>query len=106
MISTPRHIRWPRCASSWTPDTRTTLELEWLRVGRYYLEPTDAYDYPGHDLLHLRLRRDLGHSLMLSVRITNLTDKDYAERADYAFGDYRYFVGEPRSLFVELGWQL
>ncbi len=90
----------------WTPDTRTTLELEWLHVGRYYLEPTDAYDYPGHDLLHLRLRRDLGHSLMLSVRITNLTDEDYAERADYAFGDYRYFVGEPRSLFVELGWQL
>ena len=90
----------------WTPDPRTTLELEWQHIGRYFLEPTDTYDYPGHELLHLRLRRELGHSLMLGVRVTNLGDEDYAERADYAFGDYRYFVGEPRSLFVELGWQL
>ena len=85
---------------------RTTLELEWQHIGRYFLEPTQTYDYPGHDLLHLRLRRELSRSLMLSVRVTNLGDEDYAERADYAFGNYRYFVGEPRSLFVELGWQL
>ena len=38
--------------------------------------------------------------------VTNLSDEEYAERADYAFGDYRYFIGEPRSLFVDIGWQL
>ena len=32
----------------------------------------------------------------------NLTDTDYAERADYGFGQERYFVGEPRSLFWTL----
>ena len=26
----------------------------------------------------------------------------YAERADFAFGDYRYFVGEPRSAYAEI----
>jgi hypothetical protein len=29
-----------------------------------------------------------------------LTDKDYTERADFAFGDDRYFVGEPCSVYV------
>jgi hypothetical protein len=30
----------------------------------------------------------------------NLTDTDYAERADFGFGNERYFVGEPISLYV------
>jgi hypothetical protein len=37
--------------------------------------------------------------------LTNLLDEDYAERADYAFGDYRYFVGEPRGLYLQIGWE-
>jgi iron complex outermembrane recepter protein len=34
----------------------------------------------------------------------NLTDVDYAERADIAFGNYRYFVGEPRSVFLSMAY--
>ncbi|MDX1555540.1 MAG: LysR family transcriptional regulator, partial [Xanthomonadales bacterium] len=29
------------------------------------------------------------------LRVTNLLDEDYAERADFGFGEYRYFVGQP-----------
>ncbi|MDH3585682.1 MAG: hypothetical protein OEQ30_01200 [Gammaproteobacteria bacterium] len=28
-------------------------------------------------------------------------DRDVADRADYAFGNYRYFPGRGRELFVE-----
>ncbi|MFT7110264.1 MAG: iron complex outermembrane receptor protein, partial [Psychrobacter glaciei] len=38
-----------------------------------------------------------------SARVTNLLDVDYAERADFGFGNERYFVGEPVSLYVSLG---
>ena len=89
----------------WEPDERTHAELEWQHLGRYYLEPTTSFDYPGHDLLHLRVRRELTPDWSLTLRVTNLTDEDYAERADYAFGDYRYFVGEPRSVFLEIAWR-
>jgi hypothetical protein len=34
------------------------------------------------------------------VRIIYLTNRDYAERADFAFGEYRYFPGQPRSVCV------
>jgi outer membrane receptor protein involved in Fe transport len=48
------------------------------------------------------LTRQLGATL----RVTNLLDEDYAERADVGFGNYRYFVGRPRGVFLELryGW--
>ena len=35
-------------------------------------------------------------------RLNNVSDERYADRADYAFGDYRYFPGRGRELFVEL----
>jgi len=31
-----------------------------------------------------------------------VADTDYAERADFGFGNERYFVGEPRALFLGL----
>lgn len=77
-------------------------ELEWVHLGRYYLEPTGGASYPGHDLLHLRFRQPLGERLSISVRLLNVTNRAYAERADYAFGEYRYFIGEPRALYVEV----
>ena len=90
----------------WTPRERVTAELEWQHMGRYFLEPTESFDYEGHELLHLRLNQQLTPHFSWSARVTNLTDEQYADRADYAFGDYRYFIGEPRSLFVDIGWQL
>jgi outer membrane receptor protein involved in Fe transport len=81
------------------------LELEWVHVGDYYLEPSESFEYPGHDLLNLRLRQQLSEQFYWAARVTNLSDEDYAERADYAFGSYRYFVGEPRSLYIEVGWR-
>jgi len=41
----------------------------------------------------------------LSLRITNLAGADYADRADYAFGDDRYFPGRGRAAFLEIGWK-
>ena len=32
----------------------------------------------------------------------NLADREYAERADFGFGEERYFVGAPRSLYLGL----
>jgi outer membrane receptor protein involved in Fe transport len=79
--------------------------LEWSHLGRYYFEPTVTYNYPGHDLFNLRWDRPLSPHLHLAVRLLNVTNRDYAERADYAFGNYRYFVGEPRSAYIKLRWE-
>jgi iron complex outermembrane recepter protein len=88
----------------WQATPRTVAELEWQHMGRHYLEPTETFDYPGHDLLNLRVTHEFSDRLHGAIRFTNLSDEDYAERADFAFGDYRYFVGEPRSVYIEGGW--
>ena len=39
------------------------------------------------------------------LRVTNLFDRRYADRADFAQGDFRYFPGAARSLIVDIEYQ-
>jgi len=83
------------------------LELEWVRMGSYYLEPRNAYRYAGHNLFNVRGSWDLKPNVTVYVRLLNATDRDYAKRADYtSFTDERYFPGTPRSfgLGVDYVW--
>jgi outer membrane receptor protein involved in Fe transport len=82
-----------------------SAELEWVHMGAYFMDDANTARYPGHDLLNLRFHGDLTASWYYGINITNLLDRDYAERADYAFGVERYFVGEPRSVYVSTGYR-
>ena len=84
----------------WKPFSATSAEVEWVHVGEHYLNEANTAMYDGHNLVNLRLAQGLTKGLEISVRVTNVTDEDYAERADFAFGNYRYFIGEPRSAYV------
>jgi outer membrane receptor protein involved in Fe transport len=81
-------------------------ELEYVWVGSYYVDPDNEHRYAGHRLVNLRADMQVQPKLKVSVIATNLLDTDYAERADFGFGQYRYFVGEPRSVVLGLSWQL
>ncbi len=85
---------------SWLPNKDTKLELEWLQMGKYYLDPSNEHQYDGHDLLQLRGSMQLNQDVNLFARVENLTDEKYASRADFAFGSYRFFGGQPRALHV------
>ena len=73
-----------------------------------YLDITFAnpnFDYPGHDLLNLRAAFDAMDRLTITARLNNIADRAMADRADYAFGNYRYFPGRGRELFVEFRYR-
>ena len=72
-------------------------EMEWQHMGSYYLEPSNAHQYEGHDVFHLRVSKPVHKNVTLHARIDNLSDKAFATRADFAFGSYRFFGGEERS---------
>ena len=101
--SAPRRFGSTRLA--WEGPRRLAAELEWRSMGGYWLNAANTARYDGHDLLHLRFTQPLSDTLHVALRVHNLTDRAYAERADFAFGEYRYFPGRDRSLFVELGWR-
>jgi len=84
----------------WLPTDSSRLELEWLHMGDYYLDPANAHKYPGHNLLQLRSTMQISDDIALYARIENLTDERYASRADFAYGSYRFFGGQPRALHI------
>lgn len=74
--------------------------VEWRHVGRYFTSEANTVTYPGHDIFVARGSYDLSGSLRLFGRVDNIFDTKYADRADFAFGNERYFPGRPRTLFV------
>jgi iron complex outermembrane recepter protein len=86
------------------PMPRTTMELEMSYVSSYFVDAANAHDYPGHTLLNTRVRYDISPRWQTTLRITNLLDRRYADRADFAFGDYRYFPGRERNVFLEIAY--
>jgi outer membrane receptor protein involved in Fe transport len=98
----PRHVGTAQLA--WRPAAKLGTELEWVHVGAYFVDAANTETYPGHDLLNLRATWNLAPDWTLRLRVNNLTDRMYADRADLAFGNLRYFPGRDRSVFVEIGY--
>lgn len=94
----PRHFG--SASLRWTPFERLISEIEWAHLGDYYTDPENQQRYEGHDLINLRASWQVSPAVSVFARIMNAADEDYAERADFAFGNERYFVGEPRSLYL------
>jgi iron complex outermembrane receptor protein len=95
-----------RAALEYQPLESLSAEAEWVKVGDYWLDASNAHRYTGHELLNLRARWQFAPRWSAAVRINNALDRDYADRADFAFGTYRYFPGRPLSVFAELNWML
>lgn len=100
----PRHVNTARL--NWRPLRTVDTELEWISVGRYWLDAINAHEYEGHDLLNLRLAWNVTPQWNATLRVINLTDRAYADRADFAFGNYRYFPGRGRTVFAEVRYQV
>lgn len=81
-------------------------ELEWQHVSSYYTNAENTARYDGHDLVHLRLAHMLGNDWIVNLRINNLLDTDYAQRADYtSFTGDRYFPGRPRNFMASVTYR-
>lgn len=84
----------------WRPTERTELELSWSHIGAYITEASGVHEYPGHDVFALRGSWRLNAEAEVFGAVRNLTNTDYAERADFAFGNDRYFPGEDRAFSI------
>tara|TARA_Y100001970_G_scaffold287409_1_gene412013 strand:+ start:661 stop:2709 length:2049 start_codon:yes stop_codon:yes gene_type:complete len=84
-----------------------SLAFELEHMDSYFTDAANLHEYGGHTLLHFRSNLNYSEKLKLYLRIDNISDKDYAERADFnAFGGDRYFPGLPRETYVGLEYSL
>lgn len=90
----------------WQPRRWLQLTNEWEHVGAYYMDASNQHRYQGHDLWHAELRLQPDEPIEFYLTIRNLLNRRYASRADFWFGNERYFGGEPVSVYggLKLRW--
>jgi len=99
MQEAPRTLANFHLGYSFAPGARG--EIEWVHMGAYYTDNADTTRYGGHELLNLRITDKVNDSLSLYVRIFNITDRLYADRAaTTTTGSDQYFPGAPRTVMV------
>ena len=111
MESAPRLVASTRL--HWRPAALNggRIEVEWERLGEYWMDQANTYKYDGHSVYNLRADYPISKSLELYGRLMNLTDRRYATAAAYreaAFGSpekFEYAPGLERTLYVGLGYK-
>ncbi len=93
-------------ALQWQANDAISAELELQHIGAYFLDLENLREYPGHEVLNLRAAYQINPQLRATARVINLTDKRFAERADFTnFTNERYFPGAPRTVFLGLRYE-
>ena len=94
----PRWLGSARWRYQPIPTVRSELEL--VGVGQHFVDAANTAEYDGHVVFNWRGAWQVRDDVKVFARVINLLDEEYAERADFAFGNFRYFPGRPRQLYV------
>jgi iron complex outermembrane recepter protein len=91
---------------TWLPSAGRRLQLEWVRIGAYWLDAANTGKYGGHDLFNLRGNYQFSKGVSFFGSIANIFDKRYAESASISSATPVYSPGLPRTLYAgaELTW--
>jgi iron complex outermembrane recepter protein len=94
---------------TWRPVTTMMLQLEWVRIGSYWLEASNSPvfgKYPGHDLLNVRASYAVTKHLGLFARVLNTADKRFADSASVSSNTPVFSPGLPRAFYggLEFNW--
>jgi outer membrane receptor protein involved in Fe transport len=105
MESAPRTLSNARLgyAPAWL--SRAAAALEWVHVGRYFADPANTVEHPGHDLYNLRLNLPVGTRLEAVLHLTNLLDARYAEGVGMGVAGAEFSPGRPRSINLGLRYR-
>ena len=82
------------------------MEVEWIRLGRYWMDAENSERYKGHNLYNYRINMPIRSTLYIHGKVTNITDERYATAASYktpAFGNpgvSEFSPGIGRTIFL------
>ena len=84
------------------PNDAWYSEFELNYIGKHYINAANTHRYDGHAVVNWRGGVHLNDRTEVFARVVNLFDERYADRADFAFGNYRYFPAMPIQAYVGL----
>ncbi len=87
---------------TWSPQKDTRVQLEWVKLGSYWLDAPNTQKYGGHDLFNARLNWALTRDVAINSSLYNLANRRYADSAQVSGGQPVLSPGLPRTLYVGL----
>jgi len=76
-------------------------EIEWMKLGSYWLDDANTEKYDGHDLFNLRASYKFNPAWEVYARAINVTDELYAESASKSStGSAQYNPGMPKTFYA------
>ena len=82
------------------------IELEWIKLGEYWLDDANTEKYNGHDLLNVRASYKFNPSWEIYARAINVTDELYAESASKSStGSAQYNPGMPQTFYAGIAYK-
>ncbi|MFA4828665.1 MAG: TonB-dependent receptor [Thermodesulfovibrionales bacterium] len=81
-------------------------EIEWVRLGKYWMDDANTETYKGHDLFNARASYSISKQWEIYIKVVNIADKLYAERASKSGSDAAQFApGQPRTFFAGINYK-
>jgi iron complex outermembrane receptor protein len=112
MRSAPKYIANVRLRYTPTAVQGLSTLLEVQSIGEYWLDDANSIDdngverkYKGYTVVNLKARYKFDDKLTLHARLLNISDKEYAQEAEFRYGKTRYSPGAPRTLYIGLSYQ-
>lgn len=85
---------------TWSPHAAQRVQLEWVKLGSYWMDQANTAKYSGHDVFNLRANWDISKQWGIYGSVQNLLDKRYAESASLSSGTEVFAPALPRTAYV------
>lgn len=99
----PKQVGQIMYLRQWSEQVRSMLQ--WQFMDEYFIEPSNTYTYEGHQILNAAISWQLAPSMIWKLKINNVTNELYADRADYfradsGFESFRFFPARKREVLL------
>jgi len=84
-------------APAWADGLR--MEVEWVHLGRYWMDDANTQEYGGHDLTNVRASYAITESLTIFGRVSNVFDRRWSTSSSISNGQPQYAPGLPLTLY-------
>lgn len=105
MKSAPRLIMNTRLGFAPAFLNEGKIELEWEKLGSYWMNDSNTQEYEGHDLLNLRVNHFVTKKMEIYGRLMNVTDERYATSAGISSGQRTFAPGMPRTAYLGMKYK-
>lgn len=103
LASAPNHKGNVRVFVTPTKDITLMGEVEF--VGSYYMDDDNLHKYSGYTIGNIKADYKVNKNFRVFGKVTNITDKIYAQKASYSYGKEKYTPAAPRQVFVGLEYK-